>query len=592
MAEVEPGGRFSATARVGAWGALAALLAALSLAYAAAIVDIPFFTKGEPREALVVQSIHDDGRWVLPLRNGNEIPSKPPLFHWLGALTATAWGSVSETAVRLPSSAAALLIVALTAIYGFSAYGPLGGILAAVILATSQQWLVSATTARVDMVLAAAISIALLAFARDCLRGPPRLSLVFYGACAAAVLAKGPVGLVLPLAVAGSYLLARGEARALLRSNFRAVAILLSLPLLWYALAYAQGGQAFFDKLILKENVFRVLNPQAVDAGHVRPFYAYLPLLLGGFAPWSFFVPAVLIDLARRRGRLDRDRVLLPLLWFGVTFVLFSVAGSKRSVYLIPAYPALALLCGQWWARIIDGSSEPGPSFSSVIKWASWLLAAVMLVAFALLALEASGLSAIEVLAPLMSPGDQANLSVVAKAAHQNSAAIFVALIVATTATGGLALAAARARWAALASCIATVVATLSILSATVFLPQLARAQSLKGFMSEITAQVPAHAALSFFRGFDYGAVFYHGRPIARLDSLDSLHNLEDSWILVWEPAFETLREQAAGLTGDGRQTYHALVANRHDYGGNPRKDALLLVRLQSGASDAQPPRD
>ncbi len=47
--------------------------------------NIPFYTKGEPREAVVVWEIYINGEWVLPLRNGTEIPSKPPLFHWLGA---------------------------------------------------------------------------------------------------------------------------------------------------------------------------------------------------------------------------------------------------------------------------------------------------------------------------------------------------------------------------------------------------------------------------------------------------------------------------------------------------------------------------
>src|SRR5882757_2714286 len=99
-------------------GALVVALAAAAL-YLTGIAEIPFYTKGEPREALVVWEMAHGASHVLPLRNGTEIPSKPPLFHWLALLASLALGTVSELATRLPS--ALLAIAAVTGTYVFAA---------------------------------------------------------------------------------------------------------------------------------------------------------------------------------------------------------------------------------------------------------------------------------------------------------------------------------------------------------------------------------------------------------------------------------------------------------------------------------------
>jgi len=76
----------------------------------------PFHTRGEPREAVVVQDLVGNRNWILPRRNGTALPRKPPLFYWLGGAVAQVRGRVDEAGVRLPSAlqsgAAALLLTA------------------------------------------------------------------------------------------------------------------------------------------------------------------------------------------------------------------------------------------------------------------------------------------------------------------------------------------------------------------------------------------------------------------------------------------------------------------------------------------------
>src|SRR5262245_30916827 len=106
----------------------------------------PITTRGEAREALIVRDILANDHWVIAYRDGT-LASKPPLFHWIGAASASVFGE-NDAAIRLPSALAAVALVASTAIVG-SHVGV--GWLAAAILAANPFFWLSATEARVDM---------------------------------------------------------------------------------------------------------------------------------------------------------------------------------------------------------------------------------------------------------------------------------------------------------------------------------------------------------------------------------------------------------------------------------------------------------
>src|SRR6185369_4243881 len=159
-------------------------------------VTTPFFTKGEPREALVVRRMVEEGDWVLPKRvseHGWTIASKPPFFHWLAAFSSEVAGAPSELAIRLPSvllGAAAVVAVSTVASPVVGAEAALFG---AVVLATTLEWVRAVSSARVDGTLAALMTFPLLLFHRGVVRGGltwPE-ALVAYGALAAATLTKG-----------------------------------------------------------------------------------------------------------------------------------------------------------------------------------------------------------------------------------------------------------------------------------------------------------------------------------------------------------------------------------------------------------------
>src|SRR5215470_3137597 len=176
------------------------LLLLCALLYLWGLGAVPFYTKGEPREATVVWEIYTNGEWILPLRNGHIIPSKPPLFHWLGTITSFAWGDLTEWTIRLPSALLALVGVVMTYGTGMALWGVEAGVMAALIVATSFEWNRAATTARVDMTLTVFMVAAFLHFLFLYRRRQVRWhdAVLFYILLGLATLAKGPVGAILP----------------------------------------------------------------------------------------------------------------------------------------------------------------------------------------------------------------------------------------------------------------------------------------------------------------------------------------------------------------------------------------------------------
>ncbi|MCW5891546.1 MAG: glycosyltransferase family 39 protein [bacterium] len=329
---------------------------ALPAAVAAALVgllvagSLPFYTRAEPREANAARAMVEGRGLLIPERAGDATSKKPPLYHWLAAAALRAGVQPAELAVRLPSVVLGALVVGATAGIGGTAYGTAAGVFAALALATSFEWFRAATQSRVDMTLTAFLSLATLGLWLGVTRDDRRWLRIGALAAALATLAKGPIGIVLPLAIVGVDALwsrDRGRLRRLLDPV--AAACVLLPPACWYLLATEHGGAAVLRTQLLGENIERFLGVGDVPHRH-GPLY-YPPLLAGGLLPWT---PAVAVGLRkawRRRTAIDR----LCLAWAGVILVFFSLAAGKRSVYLLPAYPPLALLAGPalvaWCAR-------------------------------------------------------------------------------------------------------------------------------------------------------------------------------------------------------------------------------------------------
>ncbi len=546
---------------------------------------VPFYTKGEPREAVQVWEEVNGGEWVLPMRNGRDLPSKPPLFHWLAGISSLAFGEVDEFSVRFPSAALATLSVLLVFWLGMKKWGTAAGLFAAFILATNFEWMRAATTARVDMTLTAFLVAAFVALDRlVSTESPAPLTLAaFYLSMALAALGKGPVGILLPALVAVTYLALRSDLARL--KEMRVVvggAAAVSLAGAWYVLAAARGGRAFLYKHLWVENVGRFIAAGATGAGHEHAFYYMIGGFFTGFAPWSLFAIPLGIHLYTNRRRLEALGYLYPIVWLTVVFVFYSASASKRTVYLLPIYPAAALLLGAWWSRIVDDPDAVPLLLVRVLRAVSVALALAVVVAVLVLLATALGADPFAVLRPLLHPKDQANLPLLESVLRdrQPGFVLFVAALVPMLVIWLLSL--RRRNWSLLFAALVAFVASGEAVVDEFFEPALADQRSFKPFMESVRGVVDDTDTLSFYRAFDYGAVFYARRHITPLHDgfgAPSAPNAR-AYVLLWKSIWEQLPPERR------EQLQHLLTS----VGSGPKgRDALVfaLVKPVPGASFA-----
>lgn len=326
----------------------------LAVALAWPLLAPPIGLHGEAREGLVVQDIVHRGDWVLPRRNG-ELASKPPLFHWIAAGAARVVG-LSDVTVRLPSAIAAFATALATLALGSAIGGRTTGWLAvAVLFGAPTVWL-SASQARVDMVFAACVTLALTGFFLAWRDGTRAGRVLFWLGTAAAVLAKGPAGAVLVGVTIALFLASRREGPRLASVwSWPLAALAAVVAVGWYVLAYREAGAEFVRLHILFENVDRFLGRHHFGVvRHKRPALRMVRAFAIHLLPWNLVV--VWSTIRWWRGvREDAAGRFLHVWWLTVLGV-FSVAAGKRDVYLLPLFPAIAILAGRALARATDGS--------------------------------------------------------------------------------------------------------------------------------------------------------------------------------------------------------------------------------------------
>ncbi|MEG2066122.1 MAG: glycosyltransferase family 39 protein [Tannerellaceae bacterium] len=328
-----------------------------------------FSTKGEPREASVAISMLETGNWVLPQAYANEFAYKPPMAHWLMAAFSYPQGYVSEFTSRLPSALAFIVLMGFVLVFFGKRVKFQQAFISTLLLATCIEIHRAAMTTRVDMLLTTFIVLGLFQLFRwedkVELKGLPVVIPILLGL---AVLTKGPVGVILPLFVFGVYLLMlnRYSLLTIIKSLFYIGVSSLFLPLLWYVAAWKQGGDDFLN-VVLAENFgrfFHLDNPTInYELGHENGVYYNFVTLAAGFVPWTIFFVFSLFGLKLHKPTLSvkellkdawmRIRSMEKVKLFSLVALVcilffYSIPSSKRSVYLMPAYPFIALFLTQY----------------------------------------------------------------------------------------------------------------------------------------------------------------------------------------------------------------------------------------------------
>ncbi|AFZ43689.1 glycosyl transferase family 39 [Halothece sp. PCC 7418] len=353
--------------------------------------SIGLIDETEPLFAEAARQMVETGNWVTPYYNGETRFDKPPLIYWLMAMGYQVLG-VNEWAVRLPSALSALGLTGFVFFVldrvGVSPFNSAsntvqkrwGSFIAAATLALTPEFIIWARTGVSDLLLTGCMGSALLCFFMGYINSetespPPFFSLgkpsnwyiSFYIFTALAVLAKGPVGLVLPGLIMIAFLVYQGNLWQVFR-EMRVMSgwiIFLVLTVPWYILVILENGQSYIDSFFGYHNFQRFTG---VVNDHDAPWYFYFLVVLIGFAPLSVYLPSAIAQLQVWRRRVwkqqprEKQLGLFAFFWFITIFLFFTIAVTKLPSYVIPLLPAAAILMGLFW------SNDQPENFSTALK--------------------------------------------------------------------------------------------------------------------------------------------------------------------------------------------------------------------------------
>ncbi|QOV24030.1 ArnT family glycosyltransferase [Anabaenopsis elenkinii] len=395
--------------------AVTILIVIVWLAYGWNLGSVGLIDETEPLFAEASRQMLVTGDWITPIFNGETRFDKPALIYWCQAIAYAIMG-VNEWSVRLPSAIAAVGVIGLTfyTIHWYFAQKDrleqvsrpirrnFTAMLAAAMLALSPEMIVWGRAGVSDMMLTGCMASALLCFflgyaSQEEPEAQFPVSLFpnsWYVACyvliAAAILSKGPVGIVLPILIIGAFLIYLGNIRQVLKEMriFTGMLIIFGLSAPWYVLVTWRNGWNYINSFFGYHNVERFTE---VVNGHSAPWYFYFVVVLLGFAPYSVYLPMAMASTKfwqRSHWRHCQERSqqlgLFACIWFIAIFGFFNIAVTKLPSYVLPLMPAIAILIALVWSDFLPANKSDLPCASAFLKISLWnnvILATVFAVA-------------------------------------------------------------------------------------------------------------------------------------------------------------------------------------------------------------------
>jgi len=342
------------------------VVAALSVIYVSAIPFRDFWYPDEPDMAEITRAMVTSGERLMLRMNGELFSDYPPLYFWLTSAAALT-GGLSEMWLRLPTTLSALALILLTAVWARSRLGERSAFWTAVVLGTGYFFSYQAINMHLDMMFAFFIASAV--FCYDWARAAKfsRYRILFFVGSALlmglAALTKGPAAIILSCGVLLVIHVFYREWRLL---GTLALVGLGSTTIfaIWAVLYSRTAGHTSLIHFIYEQSITRFV----AGWSHQRGWYYHFTAIWPNLFPWSFFL-IFAIPSSWREARSGNRTQALVLTWFVIIFLFFSFSSPGRVSYLLPLYPAVAVMIGSLLSNLLSEEPERRQMIWSISLW-------------------------------------------------------------------------------------------------------------------------------------------------------------------------------------------------------------------------------
>jgi 4-amino-4-deoxy-L-arabinose transferase-like glycosyltransferase len=326
----------------------------------------------EGRYAEIAREMLATGDWITPRYNGYKYFEKPPLQAWATAAAFQIFG-IGDWQARLWTALTGFLTILFVGFTGARIFNARAGWLAAVVLASSPMWVISGHFNSLDMGLSSFLVAALCSLLIAQTSHNKNSCRNWMWACwvfmALATLSKGVIGAAIPAMVFLAYSVSTWDWKIWTRLRlFSGTILFFAITAPWFVLV-AQRNPEFLEFFFIHEHLQRFTQDAHSRTG---PIYYFVPLLLIGLLPWFLQVPGAIAQAWNERRR-EFSAGWLLVCWFAVIFAFFSMSHSKLPGYIIPVFPALALIVGNRLDRLL------GHTNTMALPWKLQMLGFVLL---------------------------------------------------------------------------------------------------------------------------------------------------------------------------------------------------------------------
>ena len=298
----------------------------------------------EARYTYVAQEMNDTGNWLVPQRNGKFYSHKPPLMFWLIKFgTFFTNGKFNGVSGRLPSLFGGILAMWALVMIACKWFDTGTAWWSLLIVSTSYLFWFKGGTGQIDMLLLGLEMIALYFLYETDEKPAVWRSFLAFSFMGLAVLAKGPVGFIVPSGIYIFSNLVSGNKKYIPRWHWLwGTIVCLLWPGTWLLLAKINHAPAaYFNELLFAQNFGRF---EGKFGGHYHAFYYYFKYLLIDFLPWIFFVPLSAAVILKKKIHTKQLKKIGGWIFFVVIF--FSLCKGKRNLYILSVYPGFAMIVG------------------------------------------------------------------------------------------------------------------------------------------------------------------------------------------------------------------------------------------------------